>query len=182
MSDDLVACGDAHHTRARHISLRDRLSQVSFLPLQGKADMAPPEGDAAPPSRDMIQVQESLIVLKSQPIELTGGRPAREYIYSYRLTSAMARGGEKWKRATIRSSIGAGVFPPPYRRQCHTYETKMLMMCHGDQEQEEEGELVTSSTRAHAHTPMHARPCTSDDAQAMCARAAACHVCSTCMW
>jgi len=110
--------------------------EVRFEELHGKTDLAPPVGAAAPPALDMVQVQESLIVLKSEPIERTGGQPAREYIHSYKLTSAMARGGEKWRRAMIRSSIGAGVFPPPYRRQCHALETSLLAMCHGDDEGE----------------------------------------------
>jgi len=108
-------------------------SELAFNPLEGKAELAPPEGAACPPATDMIQVDQILLALKSEPIERTGGRPTREYVHSYRLPGDRP----KWKRSTIRSSL-PHLLPPPHRRVCLPLSTSLLALCHAD----EEGELT----------------------------------------
>ena len=105
--------------------------ELRFEPLDGDAELAPPAGEAAPPSRDVIQIMDQVIALKSEPIEQTGGRPTREYVHSYTLKAAMGADGAKWKRGTIRSQLPQ-LLPPPYRRTCLALDTKLLALCHAD--------------------------------------------------
>lgn len=106
-------------------------SILKFTPLVGDATHAPPEGASCPPARDMVQVLDRVLVLKSESLERTGGRPQREYLHAYKLKSVMARGNEMWRRALIRSQLPS-VAPPPYRRVCLALPTKILALCHAD--------------------------------------------------
>jgi hypothetical protein len=85
----------------------------------------------------------TIIALKSEPVERTGGRPMREYVHSYRLQSAMSRDNEKWRRAMIRSQL-PHILPPPYRRECLGLDMQLVALCHGDSEG---GESAMSEVR-----------------------------------
>ena len=99
---------------------------VSFEPLEPEAKGA----DTLPTSRacDMVQLYDLIVILKSQPVELTGGRREREYLHFYKLTSAMARGREMWDVLTLRGRM----LPPPQRRECLALDQRMLLIAHSD--------------------------------------------------
>ena len=106
--------------------------ELSFTPLEGNTELAPPAGEVSPRSQDVVQLMDQIIALKSEPIERTGGRPAREYVHSYRLTTGSSAADKvAWKRGTIRSQL-PHMLPPPYRRECVALETRLLAMCHAD--------------------------------------------------
>ena len=99
---------------------------------RGQHELAPPAGGVSPRSQDVVQLMDQIIALKSEPIERTGGRPAREYVHSYRLTTGSSAADKvAWKRGTIRSQL-PHMLPPPYRRECVALETRLLAMCHAD--------------------------------------------------
>ena len=103
---------------------------VAFAPLPGSA-----KGLPVVKASDMVQLHDLMILLKSQPIELTNNRREREYLHYYKLTSAMARGKELWNVLTLRGTM----LPPPQRRECLSLDQRMIVIAHTDDGEDEMG-------------------------------------------
>ena len=119
--------------------------EVVFKPLcdaevKGVAEL--PQGTRA---CDMVQLYDLIVMLKSQPIELTNNRREREYLHFYKLKSAMARGKEQWESLTLRGRM----LPPPMRRECLALDQRMLCLAHSDdaEEVDEDGESTGGFAR-----------------------------------
>ena len=96
---------------------------VSFAPLAAANAASLPDGVGA---CDMLVSHDNLCVLKSQPVAMTGGRRAREYVHYYQVTS----NEQKWDALTLRGAMP----PPPASRVCVGVDESFLALCHDEAE------------------------------------------------
>ena len=109
-------------------------SSINFEPLPGDASVLLPGAELN--ATDMVQIHDMIVLLKSRPIELTNNRRKREYLYYYKLTSAMASGKELWASLTLRGTL----MPPPLRRHCLDLDQRMVVVAHTDDNEDLDAE------------------------------------------
>ena len=101
------------------------------IALEPATESLPLEDQECPRACDILVLMNELVMVKSEPIERTGGRPSREYVYSHRLSSLVSSEKAQWRIGTIRSQL-PNMMPPPYRRQCLGLDTALVAVCHND--------------------------------------------------
>ena len=120
-----VPVGDSPYTACIYNPTIAFPQHINFQSVPGDASELPAGLHAC----DMLRVYDLIVMLKSQPIEMTGNRREREFLHYYKVTSAMARGKEEWKVLTLRGSL----LPPPARRNCLAIDQKMVVLAHSDE-------------------------------------------------